>query len=87
MLCSGSLPFLQLFYFCGSTVLQCFDAEKAQSLLHNFGLDIDECRAGDYSCPPRAHCDNTMGSYSCRCPDGLTFHKEENTCQGNFKIK
>ena len=44
--------------------------------------DIDECRAGDFTCPERSLCANTVGSYTCQCPEGFTHNHEDNLCEG-----
>jgi len=38
-------------------------------------LDLDECRADPGICGP-GQCENTLGSYSCRCDDGFSVRPE-----------
>lgn len=37
---------------------------------HISATDVDECR--QHPCHPTAVCENAPGSFSCRCPTGLT---------------
>ena len=32
--------------------------------------DIDECVAGTFTCPEQSSCENTDGSYQCKCSEG-----------------
>uniref|UniRef100_A0A8C4WZL3 Fibulin 5 n=1 Tax=Eptatretus burgeri TaxID=7764 RepID=A0A8C4WZL3_EPTBU len=42
-------------------------------------MDLDECAIGTYRCPHAQSCINTVGSYTCSCPDG--FHMVEGNCE------
>uniref|UniRef100_A0A2R5L425 Uncharacterized protein n=1 Tax=Ornithodoros turicata TaxID=34597 RepID=A0A2R5L425_9ACAR len=52
-------------------------------------FDIDECVTGEHAC---SHiCVNTLGSYKCRCPQGMALNLDNKTCvdasyciQGDF---
>lgn len=44
-------------------------------------LDIDECEeAGGLMCSH--YCSNSIGSYTCYCPVGMTTNGDMQTCQG-----
>ena len=46
-----------------------------------FCLDIDECLEWTFQCPdPSQRCENTQGSYKCKCEAGLYWIN--NTCKG-----
>ena len=53
-------------------------------------IDIDECanghrdKIGHHSCPSDEACVNTLGSFTCQCPDGyqLSFDGNRNRCEG-----
>lgn len=47
-----------------------------------FFIDIDECQ--DEPCGHNATCENTRGSYACKC--GHAFNNTGNTCDGLFLI-
>ncbi len=45
-------------------------------------IDINECEDPEmYSCPPHAHCENTIGSYRCDCDQGFEKGEDEYMCQ------
>ena len=46
----------------------------------NIFLDADECKAGLDSCHENAQCQNTIGSFSCKCNNG--FQGNGSVCQG-----
>lgn len=41
-------------------------------------VDIDECKETDTGCE---HCQNTIGSYHCTCPDGFELNSDQKTCK------
>lgn len=41
-------------------------------------VDIDECEYNTHSCSHT--CYNTVGSYTCKCPEGLHLSNDERTC-------
>lgn len=46
--------------------------------------DVDECRRRPHPCP-HGHCENSVGSYSCRCWAGYEAADRSGTgCQGEF---
>ena len=45
-------------------------------------LDIDECANGTHSCDVNALCNNTQGSYNCKCKDG--FRGDGMNCTGKL---
>jgi hypothetical protein len=49
------------------------------ALLNNFNLDIDECD-NDPCTEDGAVCTNTLGSYTCSCPEEL--YNNGNLCYG-----
>ena len=49
-------------------------------LLFN-SLDLDECDDGTHNCDVNAECNNTLGSYNCKCRDG--FRGNGTKCTGN----
>ena len=51
-----------------------------------FFLDIDECKAKTSSCGPGAFCENTVGSFRCKCPAGTTGDPTKG-CQGTIAQK
>ena len=42
--------------------------------------DIDECSANNGGC--QYECENTPGSYQCRCESGFALHNNEKNCTG-----
>ncbi|XP_066026855.1 uncharacterized protein [Pocillopora verrucosa] len=42
---------------------------------HNCDEDIDECLSGKHSCEGNTTCNNTIGSYCCRCKKGYQRNK------------
>lgn len=50
--------------------------------IHRTCTDIDECEKfrDKYLCI--GICENTPGSYKCRCPDGYRLGADGRTCQG-----
>ena len=51
-------------------------------LLINIISDINECKEGTHNCSSNAVCNNTKGSYNCRCKPG--YEGDGNICTGNF---
>ena len=43
--------------------------------------DLDECADGTHNCDVNAECNNTRGSYNCKCKDG--FRGNGTKCTGN----
>ena len=43
-------------------------------------LDEDECALETHICPSDATCNNTFGSYTCKCNEG--FKGNRTTCEG-----
>ena len=44
--------------------------------------DTDECKGNKYNCPKNSRCENSIGSYTCKCKSG--FHEGYNkSCIGN----
>ena len=48
-------------------------------LLYNFCIDIDECLSGP--CPSDLICRNTVGNFSCDCPDGTIDNGTDCICK------
>ena len=46
--------------------------------------DIDECAEKTDNCDQFAICNNTVGSFTCYCPTGLTGDGLD--CQGKFNL-
>ena len=51
-------------------------------ILHNYCLDIDECRDNDVGCTQ--NCVNTPGSYYCSCNTGYSLASDGHTCEGRM---
>ena len=49
--------------------------------LHNF-TDINECVESS-PCRPNQQCENTVGSYVCRCGIGFRYNAATQNCEGN----
>ena len=45
-------------------------------------IDIDECLSSKHSCEGNTTCNNTIGSYSCRCKKGYLGNKTN--CAGKY---
>ena len=48
-------------------------------LLSNF-LDVDECTSHIHGCHYNASCNNTDGSYTCKCKTGFNYSKYKKCC-------
>ena len=42
--------------------------------------DVDECSEDKHNCSSKAACENTVGSFECKCNDG--YQVDEKTCLG-----
>ena len=42
--------------------------------------DVDECSEDKHNCSPKAACQNTVGSFKCKCNDG--YQGDGKTCLG-----
>ncbi len=49
----------------------CSRAGVQKLILGNFCIDIDECLLDSHICDRNATCENTFGSYRCKCRQGL----------------
>ena len=56
-------------------------------LNHACTIDVDECATDKHRCMIRATCMNTLGSYTCSCPDGYTGDGRwfRSGCNGMFQ--
>ena len=57
----------------------CLGVFPIESVAMNF-TDINECADGTSNCSADAMCDNTEGSYRCKCKPGFTG--DGRTCKG-----
>ena len=55
--------------------------DKVLRLLFPF-IDIDECLSGKHGCEGNTTCNNTIGSYCCRCKKGYQGNKTN--CTGKY---
>lgn len=46
----------------------------------HYFTDVDECELNLHDCQPSQHCINTLGTYTCQCPDG--YRKIGQECVG-----
>lgn len=47
-------------------------------------LDVNECSAfGGHVCSFNADCENTVGSFKCRCHKGYNLNADGRNCDGN----
>lgn len=44
--------------------------------------DVDECERDEHDCLPSQHCINTLGAFTCHCPDG--YRKVGTECIGEI---
>ena len=44
--------------------------------------DINECEGGTHNCSSNAVCNNTKGSYNCKCKSG--YEGDGNNCTGDI---
>ena len=42
--------------------------------------DVDECLADNSTCPSESDCENTFGSFSCKCEPGFIY--DGDICEG-----
>lgn len=47
-------------------------------------IDINECELNLHDCQPSQQCINTVGTYTCQCPDG--YNKIGIECVGECSI-
>ncbi|PFX23215.1 Neurogenic locus Notch protein [Stylophora pistillata] len=47
---------------------------------HDCDEDVDECATGKHGCEGNTICNNTVGSYTCRCKEG--YEENETNCTG-----
>ena len=52
----------------------------ANSNIMLMSTDLHECRDKTHDCDDKADCNNTIGSYKCKCKTG--FHGDGKTCEG-----
>ncbi|CAF88429.1 unnamed protein product, partial [Tetraodon nigroviridis] len=43
-------------------------------------VDVDECERDEHDCQPSQECINTLGAFTCQCPDG--YRKVGTECIG-----
>ena len=55
--------------------------DKVLRLLFPF-IDIDECLSGIHGCEGNTTCNNTIGSYCCRCKKG--YQGNNTNCTGKY---
>lgn len=60
---------------------------RASSNLDNIELDINECTSGNNPCRGNQQCENTVGSYVCRCAIGYRFNAVTQYCEGKFQVE
>lgn len=46
--------------------------------------DVDECELSLHNCQPSQECINTLGTFTCQCPDGYSKIGQE--CVGKSKL-
>ena len=44
--------------------------------------DVDECVSMTHTCDANATCNNTFGSFTCKCLDGFVGSGQKGTCKG-----
>lgn len=44
--------------------------------------DVDECERDEHDCQPSQDCINTLGAFTCQCPDG--YRKVGTECIGEI---
>lgn len=44
--------------------------------------DIDECERDEHDCQPSQQCINSLGAFTCQCPDG--YRKVGTECIGEI---
>lgn len=47
-------------------------------------IDINECELNLHDCQPSQQCINTVGTYTCQCPDG--YNKIGIECVGECSV-
>ena len=52
---------------------------------HNLDLDVNECETLNGGC--NHQCNNTIGSFNCKCRQGFFLDKNGKTCIGKFSIE
>ena len=51
----------------------------------NLDLDVNECETLNGCCDHQ--CNNTVGSFNCKCRKGFFLHRNGRICIGKFRIK
>ena len=67
----------QIWWYATGTIFIAFIATQTYIFFHS---DIDECASMVPYCSPDATCNNTKGSYQCRCNEGFSGDGKE--CKG-----
>ena len=81
-----SLPSLVRYCSCHSNIKFISSRHRVISSMNytsypDFFLDINECASRETNqCDPKASCNNTEGSYACRCLDG--YQGDGKNCTG-----
>ena len=55
------------------------------SSIRDLDLDVNECETLNGGCDHQ--CNNTVGSFHCKCRKGFFLHRNGTTCIGKFRIK
>ncbi|KTF79885.1 hypothetical protein cypCar_00034042, partial [Cyprinus carpio] len=56
-----------------------FDRERHRQHLHPYCIDVDECEESNSSVCEHV-CENTPGSFRCRCNAGFTLTPDQRSC-------
>lgn len=49
-------------------------------------LDVDECALNGNICL-HGHCENTVGSFTCKCQPGYVVQEDSTGCTGEFFLQ